>query len=111
MSLYSKYLRERTKDQILELEQGFATYRFVPEQKAVYIIDIFVDRDFRDQGLATIMADKIADIAKKQGCIKMFGTVAPSSYGSTVSLKVLLSYGMSLQSSGPDYIILEKELN
>lgn len=110
MSLYAKYLTERTNDRILEINHGFATYRILPEQKAVYIVDIFVDPDFRKAGTASQMADEIAKIAKKEGCIKMLGSVVPSMKNSTASLKVLLAYGMTLQSSASDFIIFEKEI-
>lgn len=110
MSLYAKYLTERTNDRILEINHGFATYRILPEQKAVYIVDIFVDSDFRKAGTASQMADEIAKIAKKEGCTKMLGSVVPSTKNSTASLKVLLAYGMSLQWSAQDFIVFEKEI-
>ena len=110
MSLYAKYLTERTNDRILEIGHGFATYRLLPEQKAAYIIDIFVDSDFRKAGSAAQMADEIAKIAKKEGCTKLLGSVVPSAKNSTISLKVLLAYGMTLQSSTNDFIIFEKEI-
>ena len=110
MSLYAKYLTERTNDRILEINHGFATYRMIPEQKAVYIVDIFVDSDFRKAGSAAQMADEIAKIAKKEGCIKMLGSVVPSVKNSTDSLKILLAYGMKLQSSAQDFLIFEKDL-
>ena len=110
MSLYAKYLTERTNDRILEINHGFATYRMLPEQKVVYIVDIFVDSDFRKAGSAAQMADEIAKIAKKEGCTKMLGSVIPSAKNSTISLKVLLAYGMTLQSSTNDFILFEKEI-
>jgi GNAT superfamily N-acetyltransferase len=110
MSLYAKYLTERTNDRILETGHGFATYRIIGDQRAVYIIDLFVESDFRKAGTASQMADEIAKIAKKEGCIKMLGTVAPSAKGSTSSVKVLLAYGMRLVSSGNDFIVFEKEI-
>jgi GNAT superfamily N-acetyltransferase len=110
VSLYAKYLTERTNDRILETGHGFATYRILPDQKAVYIVDIFVDADFRKAGTASQMADEIAKIAKKEGFTKMLGSVVPSTKGSTDSLRVLLAYGMRLQSSANDFIIFEKEI-
>lgn len=110
MSLYAKYLTERTNDRILEINHGFATYRILPEQKAVYIVDIFVDSDFRKAGTASQMADEIAKIAKKEGCTKMLGSVVPSTKNSTASLKVLLAYGMTLQWSTQDFVVFEKEI-
>lgn len=109
MSLYSKYLTERTNDLILEINHGFVTYRMLPDQKAVYIVDIYVDSDFRKAGTASQMADEVAKIAKKEGFTKMLGSVVPSNKNSTDSLRVLLAYGMKLQSSAQDFIIFEKE--
>lgn len=110
MSLYAEYLLERTSDKILEMDFGFATYRHIPDQKVTYIIDIYVKPDHRRQNFAALMADQISQEAKDIGHTKIIGTVVPSSKGSTASLRVLLGYGMKLQSSGHDVIIFEKEL-
>ena len=108
MSLYAEYLRERTSDEILETSRGFATYRYLDQ--TVYIVDIYVVPQFRQTGEASQMADAIAKEAKEKGCVKMIGSVVPSSRGSTNSVKVLLAYGMKLASSGQDFILFEKEL-
>ena len=109
MSLYGDYLRERTFDEIIETEKGFATYRFM-DDSCVYIIDIYVKPEFRKSGAASDIADTIVEIAKKRGCYKLMGSVVPSTKGSTTSLKVLLGYGMSLESSSNDFIIFSKEI-
>jgi len=110
MSLYAKYLTERTNDRILETGHGFATYRIIPEQKAVYMIDIFVESDFRKAGTATQMLDEISKIAKKEGCAKLMGCVVPSAKNSTESLRLPLSYGMKLASAGVDFVLFEREI-
>lgn len=110
MSLYASYLKERLGDDILEVEEGFATYRFVEDGKTVYIVDIYTRPDCRKYGHATDLADTIGDIARKDGCTSMIGTIQPSAKGSTEGLKVLLAYGMRLESAGPDMLILRKEL-
>lgn len=110
MSLYAKYLIERTNDRILETAHGFATYRILPEQKSAYIIDIYVESDFRKAGTASQMADEIAKIAKKEGCNKLLGSVVPSAKNSTDSIRVLLAYGMKIHSSSNDFIIFERGL-
>ncbi len=107
MSLYSKYLRERTNDQIIDKQYGFATYRYV--DKSVYIVDIFVDPDFRNTHLATEMADEIVKEAKEKGCTELLGSVVPSTKNSTISLKVLLGYGMTLHAASNDFIVFKKE--
>lgn len=109
MSFYADYLRERTSDEIIETEDGFATYRFI-EAGTVYIIDIYIKPESRKTRAASNIADTIVEAAKLRGCNKLIGSVAPSTKGSTTSLKVLLGYGMSLESSGNDFIIFQKAI-
>lgn len=108
MSLYGEYIKERRDRDIVENEKGFATYVFMP--KGVYIEDIYIRPDYRKQGIGREFADKIKDIALEKGVTKMYGSVVPSTKGSTNSLKALLSYGFSLDSSSNDFIILYKDL-
>ncbi len=110
MSLYANYIKEKTEDHIIELAEGFATYRYLDEGKTVYIIDIYVLPDFREQKLASTIADTVVEEARKKGCNKLLGSVVPSAKGSTISLKVLLGYGMKLESSANDFIIFRKDI-
>lgn len=109
MSLYADYLKERTLDEIIEDENGFATYRF-PDEKTVYIIDIYTKPNSRRLNAARDKADYIVGMARKKGCTKVIGSVIPSTKGSTTSLKVLLGYGMKLDSSTNDFIVFSKEI-
>jgi GNAT superfamily N-acetyltransferase len=110
MSLYAEYLRERTRDEIFETPEGFATYRYVNDGKSVYIIDLYTTPEVRKLGVASAIADCIAEKAKAKGCLEMLGTVVPSTRNSTISMKVLLAYGMELQSADRDLIIFRKEI-
>lgn len=110
MSLYSEYLKERTTDEIIESGSGFATYRYINGGKSVYIIDIFTSPGLRQRGIASDLANSIAAMAKEKGCTEMIGSIVPSAKGSTAGLKVLLAYGMTLQSAGPDYIFMRKDI-
>jgi len=114
MSFYADYIRERTTDEIIETEVGFVTYRFLTDMnleiKQVYIIDIYVHPDFRQEGRASALADDVVAKAKQRGCTELLGSVVPSNKGSTASLKVLLGYGMRLKSSANDFIVFTKEI-
>jgi len=110
VSLYADYLKERTEDKILELDFGFATYRHIHAEKTTYIVDIYVVPKFRKEGLASQMANEIANEAKEIGHTKLLGSVVPSTKGSTNSLKALLAYGMNLKGSGNDFILFEKDI-
>ena len=108
MSLFGQYIYERQNKCILENEFGFATYYF--QNDCCYIEDIYVVREKRKSGLASEMADKIAEEAKSKGMKYLIGSVKPSTSGSTASLKVLLAYGFQLVSAQEDFIWFKKEL-
>lgn len=113
MSLYSQYMQEREGKLVLEEDHGFAVYSFLTDtkgDKAVYLQDIFVTKAFRQSGLATQMADKVAVLAKEAGCIKMYGTVSPNAKGCTDSLKVLLAYGFQLSNTTNELIAMVKDI-
>lgn len=110
MSMYADYLKERTKDLIVETASGFATYRYLDDDKTVYIVDIFVIPEDRKSKAASLMADGIVKVAKERGCTKLIGSVVPSTNNSTTSMKVLLGYGMVLDSAANDFIIFKKEI-
>lgn len=109
-SMYSRYITERTNDLIVETEQGFATYRYLNDGKTVYIVDIYVLPDFRKSGMASSMADTIVLEAKLKGAVELLGSVVPSAKNSTDSLKVLLGYGMTLNSASQDFVIFRKDI-
>ena len=109
-SLYSKYIAERTNDKVLEIPEGFATYRYINDNKTVYIIDIYVLPEFRNKKIASELADQIVAEAKQLGCKELIGTVVPSAKGSNTSLKVLLGYGMTLNSAANDVVVFRKEI-
>jgi L-amino acid N-acyltransferase YncA len=108
MSLFKDYNSELLNKNIVETEIGFATYSEV--DGGLWIENIYVAKDFRKSGEASRMADEIAEIAKKKGFKKLFGSVTPTANASTASLKVLLAYGFKLNSSTNNFIWLEKEI-
>lgn len=109
MSLYADYIKERLGDEIVETEHGFLTYRYIAPN-SVYIIDLYIVPEARQSDKASAMADLIVEAAKLKGCTKMIGTVATASKTSTLSLKVLLGYGMRLISSTNEFLVFEKDI-
>ena len=110
MSLYADYLLERTEDRIVECETGFATYRYLNDGKSVYIVDIYTVPDARGEGCASLLANMIVSEAKEKGATELLGTVVPSAKGATISLKVLLAYGMKLKSAGDNLVVFRKDI-
>lgn len=109
-SLYAQYLQERTDDHIIENGAGFVTYRYMNDNKAVYILDIYIVPELRKSGAAAGLADRVVEEAKEKGAVELLGSVIPSTKNSTTSLRVLLGYGMSLASANHDFIVFRKEI-
>ena len=111
--MYFDYIREREPElQILERAEGFALYKAVDldGERMVYIQDIYVKPEYRKKAIASEMSQEIQDKAKAEGIGYILGTVVPSAEGSTASIQVLLSHGMSLSHSTDDLIYFYKEL-
>lgn len=108
MSLYSQYIKEREDFEIVETNEGFATFKCVGPE--CYIRDIYVTSQGRKAGHASFMADKISSLAKERGCQFLVGTVCPQSKGATESLMVLLAYGFRLVKSDTNLIYFKKDL-
>lgn len=109
MSLYRSYIEEKTNKSIIETEHGFITYGF-PDPKTCYIQDLYIVPDYRKSHAATVLADQVIVIAKEKGCTRLLGSVIPSTKNSTDSIRVLLAYGMDLDSSSNDFILFSRSI-
>jgi len=107
-TLYGKYLTERTDREILECEDGFATFELNDE--VCYIVDIFVDLSKRYTGLGSKMADEISEMARAEGCKWLLGSVDPLANNATESMRSLLIYGFELSHIEAPLIYLKKSL-
>ena len=112
MSLYGDYIKERKGYGIIEDEHGFATYGTmdVDGEKAMYIEEIFVRPEFRQNKIASKYADEIALIAKNNGIKKLIGSVCTATNNAHQSLLVLLGYGFKLYSNDHDTIYFIKDI-
>lgn len=109
MSHFADYLSEFSNKSVIETEYGFATYSF-PDKETCYIEDIYVAPTSRKSKECYKMADQIVSIALERGCSKLLGSVVPAAKNSTISLKVLLGYGMTLDSSSNNFILFRKAI-
>lgn len=89
-------------------EVGFATYHLLDSE--CYIEDIFVLKEKRMSGAAKEMADIITVIAKEIGIKKLLGSVSVKAKGKDNSMKTLLAYGMSPESTNSEMIFFSKEI-
>lgn len=107
-SLYGQYIEAREGFDIIENPFGFVTFKITGDE--CYVRDIFVEKHHRNDRVASALCDKVKVIAKERGCKFLTGSVVPSLPSSTVSLKVILSYGFLLHSSQNDFIIFKMEI-
>lgn len=108
MSLYSDYIKDRGDLEILETEDGFATYSISGQE--CYIVDIYVIPEKRQKKLASQFADQIAEIGKSKGCKYLTGSVNLSIKNPTHSMKVLLAYGFKFLKNTNSMLYFYKEL-
>jgi predicted GNAT family acetyltransferase len=109
MTMFAKYKKEREGKEVLENDKGFAVYYYL-DPETCYLEDIFVEVHARCEGIASQLADEICIRAKEKGCKQLLGSVHVAAHNSTVSLKVLLAYGMKLHSVNGQMIYFMKEI-
>ena len=107
-SHFANYKEERENANVIEDEYGFIVYKF--ENEYVYIEDLYVVPEKRKSLIASSYADKVVDIAKKEGYNRLLGSVSPQDPNATANLKVLLGYGFRLLSCKEEIIYFIKEI-
>ena len=110
MSLYGSYIKERENKKIVEDDKGFATYYATNNNEYMYIEDLYVKPEFRNQKIASSYADEIANIAREKGIKKLLGSVNLLTNKPDSSLKTLFGYGFKLKECVGQMIYLEKEI-
>ena len=107
MSLYGDYILEREKKAIIEDDKGFITFTHLPDE-TFYVEDLYVRPEFRQQGHAKVLFKQVETMAKEMECKQIMTTVKPSAFGSTISLKVILTAGFQLLRANHDAIFFLK---
>lgn len=108
MSQYARYIEERTNARIIENEYGFVRFSFL--DTAVYIEDIFIEKEYRQTDKASKLANEVAQIARDSGYKTMIGSVCTDAKGADISVKVLYGYGMTLHSATNNMIYFKKNI-
>jgi GNAT superfamily N-acetyltransferase len=107
-SLYAQYMRERENAEVLEYPWGFAIYKVAPDH--VYLQDIYVVPQERDNNRGQDLMEEVAAIARSKGIKTMFGSIVPSAKGSARMEHVMLHLGFELDSAASDIIYYRKKL-
>lgn len=108
-SLYAQYMKEREDIDIIEKDNGYCTYKELGED-GLWIIDIFVEKDYRRTRLCYKMADEVAVIAKEKGLKYLYGSVDPKTNGATASMRMILNYGYEVYMLDENLIWFRKDL-
>ncbi len=110
MSLYKDYIKEREDKDIVESDDGFATFKIFPNGEC-YLQDLYVVPSKRQSGLATELANKIVDIARERNCKTLVGSVCTDDQNATRNMKVFLAYGMRINKVMGNMIFLNKDIS
>lgn len=110
VSLYGKYIAERSGMGIVETDDGFATFLY-PAEDTVYIVDLYVVPDKRKGGSASQMADAICEEALKVGKKYLLGSVDSGLSTAETSIKVLEAYGMKVHAVTDPMIFYRKRID
>ena len=107
-SNYAKYLEERSNYHMYEDDKGFFIYEI--NDKEFHFKEIFVQKEFRQTGIASSYDKKAIEMAKEFGCSYIKSSVSPTMVNSTASLKLQLKLGYELLYCDGLTIFLKKEL-
>jgi len=108
MKLYAEYIKERENRELIYIPQGFATYT-VLNNESIYLIDLYVAKEFRKSGFAWILFNQVCTEAKKLGIKNIITSACSDANNVTESIKVILSAGFQLTkiSGNMMYFLLE----
>jgi len=109
MKLYKQYLKERENIELIEDDHGFATYRKL-DNGDYYIIDIYIEPEFRRSGLARELSKKIKDIAIEDKATKLIGSVCISTNNVTVSMAAVIGDGFKFTHANGNMLWFSKDI-
>ena len=118
MSLYADYLREEEGRKIIETEKGFITYEVIVDDtsqsaKEMFINELFVHGDFRDQGFAKELVEAVSLEAKGKGLKEMTCYVwldAKRPKYTTEKIGKFIHHGFMVVALTQNTIVMKKDL-
>lgn len=110
VSNYALYIFEREGKEIIEDNEGFATYLHTPSRREIYIVDVFVKKEFRGVGKARDYFNKIINIAKERNCDYILTSVDTYTNDWQFSLMLLETDGYKQIANKDTTIFLRKDL-
>lgn len=108
MSLYAQYISEVANRHVIEEPHGFITYEIIG--KVCYVSEFFIVKDMRGQGYGYDLFERVAKVAKAQGCEAVMGRVEVVSKTCNEALQLYLKCGAKLSSAEVGTIFVTKEI-
>lgn len=108
-SLYAKYIKEREDADVIENEHGFLTYKVIGKELA--IDNLYVDSNYRKSGCCFSLVQEVEEIAKKQRCEIITGTIHLIDPGANITVQAALRIGFKIHSANNNKIIIYKNIS
>lgn len=109
MEMYKKYIKERENSDLVEVAHGFATYRHI-EADTVYLVDIFVEEEYRQDGIGKTLSHEVAKIAKELGATKLAGSICLGANGVTLLMAALIGDGFKFTHANGNMLYFIKDI-
>jgi GNAT superfamily N-acetyltransferase len=108
MNKYAKYLKELKNFEMYEDEKGFITFGLMGD--GLYVEDVYVLPEFRQQHVGSDYVRLIEEKAKEIGLKCVYTSLVPSLKNSHERLIIITSYGFKLCKADNDFIWFIKEI-
>ena len=108
MTNWARYQKELWGYEVIETEHGFVTYADLGE--AVWVVDCWVDPDFRREGLAKSLVHQVETRARTAGKQRLLARIDVTQARPESSLQAQLAYGFVPFSADQGKIWLRREL-
>lgn len=111
-SLYKQYAEELFEQEMIEDDEGFASYRIYPIQNGfqMYVCDVFATKEARKRGKGKQLVDKLLHIALENYCTSAVTTIDPTTSRATENMKFHLSCKMRISHIADGLIYLVRDL-
>lgn len=105
--MYKQYFEEMGSE-VIETPYGWANYIVTGQE--CYIENIYVLPEYRKKKEASLIADKITEIAKERGCKYLLGSTNTKKPSVERSIQAIIGYGFKYLRSDENSIWYFKEI-
>jgi len=107
-SHYFKYVNEREGSEILNKYYGFITYK--THQEECFIVDMFIDKEYRGSKKSKEMINDLSSIAKSKGCSFISAHIQDNDKCVTKTISAAIANGFKIFEANHGRITIIKNL-